>query len=257
MESLKDRIVFITGATEGIGKACAIAFAKEGAKLVLTARRINVLNDIAENIRNKFNAEVHAVKMDVQNFDEVSWTINSLPEEWKNIDILLNNAGLARGFNKIHEDDKENWDSMIDTNIKGLLYVTKEIVKGMNARNYGHVINIGSTAGHMSYSGGGVYCATKFAVRAITDALRLDVLSKQIRVSSVDPGAVETNFSNIRFDGDTGKAKNVYRGMTPLNGDDIAEAVIFCATRPPHANINEMIITPTVQANSFFVHREE
>ena len=169
----------------------------------------------------------------------------------------MNNAGLARGFNKIHEDSKENWDEMIDTNVKGLLYVTREIVKGMNERNSGHVINIGSTAGHMSYSRGGVYCATKFAVRAITDALRLDLLDKKIRISSVDPGGVETNFSNVRFDGDKAKVKNVYRGITPLTGDDVAEAVTFCATRPPHANINEMIITSTSQANSFFIHREE
>ncbi|MGD8779999.1 MAG: SDR family NAD(P)-dependent oxidoreductase [Ignavibacteria bacterium] len=257
MNSLKNKIVFITGATDGIGKSCTYAFAKEGADLIITARRINVLNEMAENISNEFGVKVHAAKMDVRDFDEVNRIINSLPDEWKNIDILLNNAGLARGFSKIHEGKKENWEEMIDTNVKGLLYVTKEIVKGMNERNSGHVINMGSVAGHMSYSGGGVYCATKFAVRAITDALRLDLLNKNIRVSSVDPGAVETNFSNVRFDGDEEKAKNVYRGMTPLTGDDVAETVIFCATRPPHANINEIVISSSAQANSFFIHREE
>ena len=256
MISLKDKIVFITGASAGIGKACAKVFAKEGSKLILTARRINILNEFADELRKEFNIEVYAAKLDVKNQDEVKWTVNSLPEEWKKIDILVNNAGLGKGFSKIHEDDTQNWEEMIDTNLKGLLYVTREVVPGMAERKSGHVINLGSTAGHMSYSGGGVYCATKFGVRAISDALRIDLLDKNVRVSSVDPGAVETNFSVVRFDGDKEKAKNVYKGFEPLLADDIAETIIFCATRPPNANISEVIITASSQANSFFIHRE-
>lgn len=256
MNSLKNKIVFITGATAGIGKSSAYAFAKEGAKLILTARRIDVLNELANDLKKEFNTEVYAAKLDVKNLKEVKHVIDSLPADWKNIDILLNNAGLAKGFGHIYTDDEINWDEMIDTNIKGVLYVTRQIVPGMIERGGGHIINLGSTAGHMSYANGGVYCATKFGIRAISDALRIELLDKNVRVSSVDPGAVETEFSNTRFNGDKEKAKNVYKGITPLNGDDIAEAIIFCATRPPHANINEIIITPSVQANSFFIHRK-
>lgn len=256
MNSLKNKIVFITGATAGIGKSSAYAFAKEGAKLILTARRIDVLNELANDLKKEFNTEVYAAKLDVKNLKEVKHVIDSLPADWKNIDILLNNAGLAKGFGHIYTDEEINWDEMIDTNIKGVLYVTRQIVPGMIERGGGHIINLGSTAGHMSYANGGVYCATKFGIRAISDALRIELLDKNVRVSSVDPGAVETEFSNTRFNGDKEKAKNVYKGITPLNGDDIAEAIIFCATRPPHANINEIIITPSVQANSFFIHRK-
>ncbi|MBU2492062.1 MAG: SDR family oxidoreductase [Bacteroidetes bacterium] len=256
MESLKNKIIFITGATAGIGKSTAFAFAKQGAKLVLTARREEVLNNLAGELKNKFNIEVYTSKMDVKNAEEVKNVISSLPARWSDIDILINNAGLAKGFGHIYEDDPANWDEMIDTNLKGALYVIRYIVPGMIKRGSGHVINLGSTAGHMSYANGGVYCATKFGIRAISDALRIELLDKNIRVSSVDPGAVETEFSNNRFNGDKARAKKVYEGTTPLNGDDIAEAILFCASRPPHANINEVIITPNVQANSFFIHRK-
>ncbi|KAB2845506.1 MAG: SDR family oxidoreductase [Melioribacteraceae bacterium] len=256
MNSLKNKIVFITGATAGIGKSTAVAFAKEGAKLILTARRADVLKILANELKKEFNVEIFTAKLDVKNLNEAKKVIAALPEEWKSIDILVNNAGLAKGFGHIYTDDEENWDEMIDTNIKGVLYVTRQILPGMIERGSGHIINLGSTAGHMSYANGGVYCATKFGVRAISDALRIELLDKNVRVSSVDPGAVETEFSNTRFNGDKEKAKNVYKGITPLNGDDIAEAIIFCATRPPHANINEIIITPSVQANSFFIHRK-
>jgi NADP-dependent 3-hydroxy acid dehydrogenase YdfG len=180
-----------------------------------------------------------------------------LPAEWKEIDILLNNAGLARGLSPLYEDDVENWEEMIDTNIKGLLYVTRAIVPEMVKRESGHIINIGSTAGHETYPKGHVYCATKHAVDAITKGLRMDTVSKNIRVSTVDPGAVETNFSVIRFSGDKEKAKNVYRGLTPLIAEDVADAVLFCATRPPHANIAEIIMMPTQQASALIFHRKE
>jgi len=257
MELLKRKVIFITGATSGIGKSCAYAFAKEGTRLILTARRKNILDEIAGDLNKKYNSEVYTAKLDVRNYSEVKNLIDSLPVDWKLIDILINNAGLGRGLNKLYEGNPEGWDEMIDTNIKGLLYVTKEIVQGMVKRQSGHVINIGSIAGYQAYKKGGVYCATKHGVKAITDSLRMDVIDKNIRVSSVDPGAVNTNFSNVRFYGDKEKAKNTYRGMTPLTGDDVAEAVIFVATRPAHVNINEMIIMPSVQANVFVIHRRE
>ena len=182
--------------------------------------------------------------------------LSSLPQEWQSINILINNAGLGRGLNKLHEDNIDGWEEMIDTNIKGLLYVTRYVVPGMVERGSGHVINIGSIAGHEAYGGGSVYCATKHAVTAITRSLRIDLLGTGVRVSTVDPGMVETEFSIVRFYGDEQKAKDVYKGLEPLTGKDIAEAVLFCATRPPHANINEMIVMPSVQANAFMVKRE-
>ncbi len=256
MESLKNKIVFITGATAGIGKACAETFAEEGAKLILCARRINKLNELADQLRNEHQTEVYAFQLDVTHREKVEWAVNSLPDEWKEIDILVNNAGLGRGLNKLYEDNPDGWDEMIDTNVKGLLYVTRYVVPGMVERKSGHVINIGSIAGHEAYSKGSVYCSTKHAVNAITKSLRMDVLDKGIRVSTVDPGMVETEFSEVRFYGDKEKAKDVYKGLEPLTGRDIAEAVVFCATRPKHANINEMIIMPSVQANAFVTHKE-
>ena len=257
MDSLKNKIVFITGATSGIGKSCAYAFAKEGANIIINARRINVVNEIAEDIRNKFGVKVYAFKLDVRNKEEVNWAVNSLPDEWKNIDILVNNAGLARGFNKFQDDDPQNWEEMIDTNVKGLLYVTHAILPGMIERKFGHIINIGSIAGHTAYPKGAVYCGSKFAVDAITQSLRMDTIDKNIMVSTIDPGLVETNFSNIRFDGDKDKAKNVYKGLTPLTGDDVADAVIYCASRPPHVNIAEITLLAARQASATVVYREE
>ncbi len=256
MEKLKDKIVFITGASAGIGKACAEVFAEEGAKLILTARRVERLNELAESLKSKYGTASLVLKMDVKNRSEVESKIANLPEEWKAVDILINNAGLGRGLNKLYEDNVDGWEEMIDTNVKGLLYVTRAIVPGMVERKSGHVINLGSIAGHEAYPKGSVYCATKHAVAAITRSLRMDLLGTGVRVSSVDPGMVETEFSIVRFYGDKQKAKDVYKGLTPLTGKDIAEAVLFCATRPPHANINEMIIMPSAQANAFVVHRE-
>ncbi len=256
MESLKNKIVFITGASAGIGKACAEAFAEEGAKLILAARRISKIEELASSLKEKFGTESFTFKLDVRDRKEVEKSISALPESWKAIDILVNNAGLGRGLNKLYEDDVDGWEEMIDTNIKGLLYVTRSVVPGMVERGSGHVINLGSIAGHEAYPKGSVYCATKHAVAAITRSLRMDLLGTGVRVSSVDPGMVETEFSIVRFNGDEQKAKEVYKGLTPLTGKDIAEAIQFCATRPPHANINEMIIMPSAQANAFVIHRE-
>jgi 3-hydroxy acid dehydrogenase/malonic semialdehyde reductase len=257
MKKLEGKIVFITGATSGIGEASAYALAEQGANLIITARRSNILEKLETAIKTKYGVKVFTIKLDVKNKQEVEWAINSLPDEWKNIDILLNNAGLAKGLNKIYEDDIENWEEMIDTNVKGLLYVTRAIVPGMVQRESGHIINIGSTAGHEAYPKGHVYCATKHAVNAITKSLRIDVIDKNIRVSTVDPGAVETNFSNVRFLGDKEKAKSMYKGLIPLVAQDVAEAVVFCATRPPHANIAEIIMMPTQQASALIFHRKE
>ncbi len=257
MKKLHKKIVFITGATSGIGKACALAFAEQGAKIIISGRRSKLLEELEERIKAEFKVDVYSFKMDVTKRAEVELAIKSLPEEWKAIDILINNAGLAKGMNKIYEDHIDNWEEMINTNVKGLLYVTREIIPGMVERKSGHVINIGSTAGHEVYPKGHVYCATKHAVNAITKSLRIDVVDKNIKVSTVDPGAVETNFSNIRFSGDKEKAKNVYRGLTPLVAEDIADAVLFCATRPAHANIAEIIMMPTQQASALVFHRKD
>ena len=256
MGLLKNKIVFITGASSGIGKGCAFAFAREEADILICARRNEKLSAVKDELIEKFGVKVHAFELDVRDRDAVSAALNSLPEEWKKIDILVNNAGLAKGLGKIYEDDPENWDVMFDTNVKGLLNITKEVVKGMSDRKQGHVINIGSTAGHEAYAGGTAYCATKHAVRAITNGLRLDALDSNIRVSTVDPGMVETEFSVVRYGGDRERAKGVYKGLDPLTGNDVAEAVLFCATRPPHVNINEIIIVPSAQAQATVVRRE-
>lgn len=257
MKKLEGKIAFITGATSGIGEASAYSLAEQGANLIITARRSNILEKLESEIKSKYGVKVFAIKLDVKNRKEVEWAVNSLPDEWKKIDILLNNAGLAKGLSKIYEDDIDNWDEMIDTNVKGLLYVTRAIVPGMVERESGHVINIGSTAGHEAYPKGHVYCATKHAVNAITKSLRIDVIDKNIRVSTVDPGAVETNFSNVRFFGDKEKATSMYKGIIPLVAQDVADAVVFCATRPSHANIAEIIMMPTQQASATIFHRKE
>lgn len=257
MRSLKDKIVLITGATAGIGKACAYHFAQEGARIIITARRANILNEIAEDIRAKHNSDVYAVKLNVKDYDEVKYMINSLPDEWKAIDTLVNNAGMARGTKKIQEEDAEGWNEVIDTNIKGVLNVSREVIPGMIERKRGHVINIGSIAGRQAYSGGAVYCGTKHALQGITHSMRLDLLGTGVRVTTVDPGLVETDFSKVRFYGDEEKAASVYKGYIPLTGDDIAEAVIFCATRPDYANINELVIMPSAQASAYHVVKEE
>ena len=256
MTKLKNKIVFISGASSGIGKACANAFAAEGAKLILAARRKDRLEQLASELKEKFDSETKILSFDIQNYKEIKESFSSLPEEWKNVDILINSAGLAQGMHKLQEGNPDDWDVMINTNIKGLLYLTREILPNMVKRESGHIINLGSTAGHDVYPSGNVYCATKFAVNAISQSLRIDVLDKSIKVSSVDPGMVETEFSVIRFSGDVERAKNVYKGVDPLTADDVADAILYCATRPKHVNINEIILTPIAQAQSNFVVRK-
>ena len=254
--SLKNKIVFISGASSGIGMACAHAFAKEGAKLILAARRKERLEKLASELKDEFNTESKILSFDIQNHQEVKDAFASLPEDWKNVDVLINNAGLAQGMQKLQEGNPEDWDVMINTNIKGVLYLTREVLPYMVKRESGHVINLGSTAGHDVYPFGNVYCATKFAVNAISQSLRIDVLDKSIKVSSVDPGMVETEFSVVRFSGDVERAKNVYKGVEPLTPQDVADAILYCATRPKHVNINEIILTPLAQAQSNFVVRK-
>ena len=257
MGKLDGKIALITGASSGIGKACAFALAAEGANLILTARRTDRLQQIARQLEEKFKISVLTEKVDVRIKDHVFKMIDELPENWQDIEILINNAGLARGIEKIPEANVDNWEAMIDTNVKGLLYVSRAVVPGMVKRRSGHIVNIGSIAGHEVYSGGNVYCATKHAVDAITKGLRIDLVDTPIRVSTVDPGLVETEFSIIRFDGDKEKAKSVYKGMRPLTGEDIADIITFIVTRPPHVQIAEAIVFPSNQAAATIVHRAQ
>ncbi len=256
MTSLKGRIVCITGATAGIGAACANEFARHGCHLLLAARRRNRLDELSISLSEQNNIKVHTIALDVRDNEAVTKAFAALPDEWRAIDILVNNAGLARGLAKLHEGSVTDWDEMIDTNVKGLLYVTRAVLPQMIERNSGHVINIGSIAGHQTYPMGNVYSASKFAVVGITRGLRMDVLGTAVRVSSVDPGLVETEFSKVRFRGDTERASKTYMNMTPLTPKDVAEAVIFCATRPAHVNIGEISVYPTDQASVTMVHRK-
>lgn len=256
MLNLKGKIVFITGASSGIGEACAREFAKLKANLILAARRIDRLKKLSDELENTNQIKVKCLEVDVRNFEDVQNIFNSLESSWKQIDILVNNAGLAKGLEKIYEGKLSDWDEMIDTNVKGLLNVTRIVSPGMVERQSGHIINIGSTAGHEVYTYGNVYSATKFAVKSLTQSFRLDMLDKGIKVSSVDPGMVYTEFSKVRFSGDESRAEQVYKGITPLSPNDVAEAVVFCATRPLNVNINEVILTPIQQASSTQVLRK-
>ncbi|MDZ8056220.1 MAG: SDR family oxidoreductase [Aulosira sp. ZfuVER01] len=255
MISLENQIILITGASSGIGTACARVFAGVGAKLILAARRLERLQHLADTLNKDFNTEIHLLQLDVRDRAAVESAISSLPLAWSEIDILINNAGLSRGLDKLHEGSFEDWEEMIDTNIKGLLYLTRYVVPGMVKRDRGHVVNIGSIAGHQTYPNGNVYCGTKAAVRAISEGLKQDLLGTPIRVTSVDPGMVETEFSEVRFHGDNERAKKVYQGVTPLTPDDVADVVFFCVTRSPHVNINEVVLMPVDQASATLVNR--
>ncbi|GAH00556.1 unnamed protein product, partial [marine sediment metagenome] len=235
--------------------ACAKQFAAQGAKLILVARHIDQLNKIAHSLIENHDVEVQTLPLDIRDAAQVKQQLADLPSQWQEIDILVNNAGLALGLDKIQEADIQDWEIMIDTNIKGLLYVTHYVVQKMLARNSGHIINIGSISGYEIYSGGVVYCASKFAVRAITEGLKMDVHGTPIRVSSVAPGMVETHFSLTRFGGDQQRASDVYRGAQPLMASDIADAVLYCATRPSHVDVREIRISPTTQTNAFMLSR--
>ncbi|MFC1553999.1 SDR family oxidoreductase [candidate division KSB1 bacterium] len=254
--SLKGKKVFITGASAGIGEACAIAFAKEGSDLILSARRLEKINELAEILEEKHKIKTYSFKLDVRSNSEVKRSVDSLPDEWRSIDILVNNAGLSQGLDKVQDGNIDDWERMLDTNVKGLLYVTRAILPGMIKNGKGHIINLSSIAAYQVYSGGNVYCASKFAVRALTEGMQIDTVDTPVRVSAVAPGLVDTEFSVVRFKGDKEKADSVYKGLKPLTGEDVAEAVIFCATRPEYVNINEMIIMPKDQAAVYAIHRE-
>jgi 3-hydroxy acid dehydrogenase / malonic semialdehyde reductase len=250
-----NQIVFITGASSGIGAACTKIFAENGAKLILVARRFEKLQQLVKSLSIN-SSDVHLIELDVRNREAVENAITSLPTEWSDIDILINNAGLSRGLDKLHEGAYSDWEEMIDTNIKGLLYMTRYVVPGMVQRARGHVINIGSIAGHQTYPNGNVYCGTKAAVKSISEGLKQDLLGTPVRVTSVDPGMVETEFSQVRFHGDTERAAKVYQGVTPLTPDDVADVIYYCATRPAHVNINEVILMPVDQASATLVNRK-
>jgi 3-hydroxy acid dehydrogenase / malonic semialdehyde reductase len=253
--SLKEKIVFITGASAGIGAATALAFAAEGARLLLAARRSEKLAEVAQLALARGAAAVHSFELDVRHHSVVQDAIDSLPPEWAEIEVLVNNAGLSRGLDKLYAGKIEDWDQMIDTNVKGLLYVCRAVVPGMVARGRGHIVNLGSTAADITYPNGAVYCASKAAERAINDGLREDLLGTAVRVTSIDPGMVETDFSLVRFHGDQERAAKVYQGLTPLTPDDVAEAIVWAAGRPAHVNIARISMTSIHQANSLLFHR--
>jgi 3-hydroxy acid dehydrogenase/malonic semialdehyde reductase len=256
MGKLDDSVVFITGASAGIGEACAFAFATEGARLLLAARRIDRIEEAKPKLLTAGATDVHLFSLDVRDYKAVESAIAGLPIEWQAIDILVNNAGLSRGLDKLYEGKIQDWDEMIDTNVKGLLYVTRVVVPGMVQRGKGHVISLGSTAGEITYPNGAVYCATKAAERAISDGLREDVLGTPVRVTSIDPGMVETDFSLVRFHGDAERAAKVYQGLIPLTPADVADAIVWSATRPAHVNIARVVMTPIDQANSLLFNRK-
>ena len=250
-----NKIVLITGATSGIGLACAKKFAENGDRLILTGRNKQRLSEIQEELVGK-GTEVKTMAFDVRDRDKAEQCLSEIPQEWQEIDVLVNNAGLALGLEPEYEGCFEDWETMIDTNIKGLLTMTRLIVPGMVKRNRGHIINVGSVAGDAAYAGGNVYCATKAAVKAITDGLRIDVANTAIRVTNLKPGLVETNFSNTRFHGDNDRAAKVYQGIKPLTGDDIADVAVYASNVPEHVQIAEVLILVTHQASGSVIFRK-
>ncbi len=252
MTDLKNKIVLITGASAGIGQACALKFSEQGSKLILAARRKEKLKELQKSLKT----DCLILELDLQDKKAVATAIESLPDKWKEIEILVNNAGLGRGLEKLHEGNIDGWEEMIDTNIKGLLYISRAVIPGMVKRKNGHIINIGSIAGHQVYPGGNVYCATKHAVNALTKGMRLDLVDTPLRVSTVDPGLVETEFSVVRFYGDKERAMNTYKGYKPLEAGDVADAVVWIADRPAHVQIAEVTIFPTAQASAMVTHKE-
>lgn len=252
-----NKTILITGATSGIGRSCASRFAAEGCKIIITGRRKDRLNAVSSNLVNQFHARVHVLEFDVTNRVEVNKAIEGLPDEFRKIDVLINNAGLALGLNPIDKGNPDQWETMIGTNINGLLFVTHAVIPLMLEQGSGHIINIGSIAGREAYLNGNVYCATKAAVDSLTKAMRIDLLSKNIKVSQVAPGAAETEFSMVRFSGDEEAAKNVYRGYEPLHPDDIADLIHYIVALPPHVNINDVLIMPAAQAAAGIFNRKQ
>ena len=250
-----NKTILITGASSGIGEGCARKFASQGARIILNSRSADKLTALAEELKEKYDAECYLMPFDVCNRESAAAALNALPQEWKSIDVLINNAGLAIGVDKEYEGNLDEWDVVIDTNVKALLSMTRLVVPGMVERGRGHIINIGSIAGDAAYPGGSVYCATKAAVKALSDGLRIDLVDTPLRVTNIKPGLVETNFSVVRFRGDKEKADNVYRGIKPLNGDDIAEVVYFAASAPEHMQVAEILVMPTYQATGTIVSK--
>lgn len=248
--------VLITGASAGIGKACAEVFAEAGANLILLARRIELVNEIAQSLKSQYGVKIHTAQCDVRNYDGIKQAIDSIPPELKRIDILINNAGKARGLTKIQDGLLDDWEEMIDTNVKGLLYTSRLILPDMVARGEGMVINIGSVAGREVYPMGNVYCGSKSAVRAISTGMAIDLNGTGVRISNIDPGLVETEFAEVRFHGDKDKAKTVYLGYKALEGRDIAETALFCATRPAHVSVQDILVLPSAQANTYIVNKK-
>jgi NADP-dependent 3-hydroxy acid dehydrogenase YdfG len=254
MSLLVDKTILITGASSGIGQACARFFAAQGARLILSARRVGRLEELAHELAHQPNKNHYILPLDIRNKAMVKKQLDTLPPELKSIDILINNAGLALDTLPLHQGNEDNWETMIDTNIKGLLYMSREVIPGMVQRRSGHIVNIGSIAGHECYPNGNVYSATKHAVHAISKSMRLDLSGTNIRVTEIAPGAVETEFSEVRWN-DKQKARDFYQGFQPLNASDVADAILYCITRPPHVDIENMIIMPTVQASANHLYR--
>ncbi len=255
---LAGKTILITGASSGIGAACARSFAGAGARLLLLARREEKLAILVDELvaGGVDRSSLYTLTADVRDRARIASVLGELPTEWRAIDILINNAGLSRGLSKLQAGEIDDWEEMIDTNIKGLLYVTRAVVPGMVARGSGHVVNLGSIAGHQVYPQGNVYCGTKAAVRSISEGLKIDLLGTPVRVTSIDPGMVDTEFSTVRFHGDATRAAKVYAGLQPLTAADIAETILFCLSRPAHVNISEILLVPTAQATPTLVHRD-
>lgn len=254
---MKGKIVFITGASSGIGEGCARKFASQGSDLILNARNVEKLNELKRELESEFGVRVCLLPFDVRDRQAAATALNSLPAEWQAIDVLINNAGLVIGVDKEHEGNPDEWDIMIDTNIKALLAITRLVVPGMVNRGCGHVINIGSIAGEAAYPGGSVYCATKAAVKALTDGLRIDLVDTPLRVTNIKPGMVETNFSVVRYRGNQSAADDFYKGIRPLTGNDIAETVYYAASAPAHIQIAEVLLMPTNQATGTISYKKK
>jgi NADP-dependent 3-hydroxy acid dehydrogenase YdfG len=253
---MSNKIILITGATAGFGKATAYKFAEHGWNIIITGRRKDRLKQIEDEIMRTFSVKVLSLSFDIRKRKEVEQVINDIPHDWKKIDVLVNNAGLAQGLSLIHEGDIDDWETMIDTNVKGLLYVSRQVMPMMVAQGYGHIINIGSIAGKQAYLKGNVYGATKFAVDALSKSMRIDLLPHGIKVTNISPGACETEFSIVRYKGDAERAKKVYEGFTPVSATEVADVIYFAGTRPAHVVLNEIEITPLAQANAYYIVKQ-